>query len=233
METPDAPRKQRSPWFYVLLGCGGLGGLMCLGTAVVFLLMGKACNDVRAGITDPEQRRENALKQLGGLPTGYTVVASMSVYVMQTTVLTDRAPLDDGGFSFEGDGRQFTYFRVMSNANNQPARDYLSGKSSDITALQRTGVNVSLKDTLKRGQLTIDGRRFSYLSGRSDGDVATGPALHSFILFECPGEELRVGVWTQADPDPKADADAVDVTGSVADEAQLIPFLKPMDPCGR
>ena len=33
MET--ASPKQRSPWLYVLLGCGGLAGLICLGSMIV------------------------------------------------------------------------------------------------------------------------------------------------------------------------------------------------------
>lgn len=234
MNTPEvAARKQRSPWFYILIGCGGLAGLLCLGTAVAVFFFGKALSDVRDGVTNPQQKRENALKQLGGLPEGYSVVVSMNVFVMQTTILTDREPLPDGGFSIEEDGRQFAYFRVMANANNQPARDYLNGKSDDASTLRRSGVQVSLKETFKRGQLNVDGRRVVYMSGRGQDDMVPGPALQTLLLFDCPGDELRVGVWMQSDPSPQTPGEELDLSQTVADETQLIEFLKPMNPCGR
>lgn len=235
METP-AP-KQRSPWLYVLLGCGGLAGLICLGTMIVVGLGVKAVKDVGDGVSDPEERQKNALKQLGGIPEGYTVVASLSVFVMQTTILTDREMLPDGGFVL-GDGHTFSYFRIMANDNNKRACDFLQGKDTDPAALTKNGINIDAKDIVKRGQLTIDGRKFSYVAsrGRLEGqgkDGAPEAGLNNAILFECPGEQLQVGVWSQLDPAPDKSAEELDLAGTVADEAQLAKFLKPMNPCGR
>lgn len=235
METP-AP-KQRSPWLYVLLGCGGLAGLICLGTMIVVGLGVKAVKDVGDGMSDPEERQKNALKQLGGIPEGYSVVASLSVFVMQTTILTDREMLPDGGFVL-GDGHTFSYFRIMANDNNKRARDFLQGKDTDPAALTKNGINIDAKDIVKRGQLTIDGRKLSYVAsrGRLEGQGKNGApeaGLNNAILFECPGEQLQVGVWSQLDPAPDKSAEELDLAGTVADEAQLAKFLKPMNPCGR
>ena len=236
METPSAGPKQRSPWLYVLLGCGGLAGLICLGSMIFLFVVGKAVKDVGEGVTDPAERQKNALKQLGAIPEGYTVVASLSVFVMQTTILTDREMLPDGGFVL-GDGHTFTYFRVMANDNNKKARDFLTGKETDPTALSQSGINIDAKDVVKRGQLTIDGRKFSYVTSRGRLDAkaqgAPEPALNNAILFECPGEQLQVGVWSQLDPSPEKSSEELDLAGTVADEAQLVRFLKPMNPCGR
>lgn len=236
METPPGS-KQKSPWLYVLLGCGGLAGLICLGTMIVVGLGVKAVKDVGDGVTDPEERQKNALRQLGGIPEGYSVVASLSVFVMQTTILTDREMLPDGGFVL-GDGHTFSYFRVMANDNNKKARDFLTGKETDPSALTQNGINIDAKDIVKRGQLTIDGRKFSYVAsrGRLEGQGKHGApeaGLNNAILFECPGEQLQVGVWSQLDPSPEKTAEELDLAGTVADEAQLAKFLKPMNPCGR
>ena len=53
METPSASPKQRSPWVYVLLGCGGLAGLICLGTMAVVGFGVKAANDILPGELKP------------------------------------------------------------------------------------------------------------------------------------------------------------------------------------
>jgi hypothetical protein len=42
-----------------------------------------------------------------------------------------------------------------------------------------------------------------------------------------------VGVWTQADPDPTKAADELELAGTVADEAELAKFIKPVNPCGK
>jgi hypothetical protein len=261
METPAAAPKQRSPWFYVLLGCGGLAGLMCLGTAVLGLGLFKTVKDIGDGVNDPQERQANALKQLGAIPDGYHVVASLSFFgLMQTTVLTDRPPLEDGGLSLSNGGRSFTYFRIVGNENNQKARDFLTGKESDPKALAQSGINLQTKQIVKRGQLTVDGRKVYWLASLGELDTGAEPmvekhetvmiegkpvektsygfkstkiTLNNAILFDCPGDALQVGIWAQPDPDPEKDAEALELAGTVADEAELVRFLKPMNPCGK
>lgn len=235
METPSPAPKQRSPWFYVLLGCGGLAALMCLGGMVALLGVGKFFKDVGEGVSDPEERRKNALKQLGGLPEGYAVMASFNVLVMQTTILTDAPMLPDGGFEVGERGHLFAYIRVMANDNNKKARDFLAGKDPDPSALGQSGIKLDASDVVKRGALTLDGRKLSYVTAR--GVMGVGgdgrPGLNTHVLFECPGEALHLGIWSQGDPAPDKKNEELELAGTVADEAELARFLAPMNPCGR
>lgn len=236
MET--APKPQRSPWFYVLLGCGGLAGLICLGGALVVGGIVKMGKDIADGVVNPEERQLNAKKQLGSIPAGYTVVASLKIpLLMQTTVLTDRPALPDGGFGTIENAHTFSYFKVIANENTRRAKDFFSGKDTDPQTLAQSGINLDAKDLVKRGQLTVDGRKFAWVAsrGRVDtGGEGTAEGLNNAILFECPGEdELQVGVWSQRDPAPEKAPEELELAGTVADEAELARFLKQMNPCGK
>jgi hypothetical protein len=234
MDNAPAAR-QRSPWFYVLLGCGGLAGLMCLGGAIAVLFVGKQVKNMSDGVTDPDARAKNALEQLGALPEGYTVAASMSLFgALKLSVLTDQPLLPDGGVP--ADGRVFAFYRIMANEQNRASKDFFTGKSQDDSALKQGGVKIDQGSIVKRGELSVDGRRLYYVVARGRLDVAgSGPAdrLNNTVLFDCPDEALRVGVWSQLDPDPAKAGDALDLAGTVADEAQLARFIKPVNPCGK
>lgn len=233
METPAAP-KQRSPWLYVLAGCGGLAALLCLGTMVVMFGIGKAVKDVTDGITDPKERDANAKKQLGEVPAGYHVQASVGMFFMDTTVLTDQPDLPDGGFAeLELGKHRFMYFRVMANENNKKARDFFDG-SGDAKGLSQTAVNIDTKDIVKRGTLTIDGRKIPWVLTRGSVNTNNGAGaegLNATVLFECPGDDLHFAIWTQPDPNPDQETAELDLAGTVGDEAELSRFLKPINPC--
>lgn len=236
MET--APKPQRSPWFYVLLGCGGLAGLICLGGALVVGGLVKVGKDMSDGVMDPEAKAANAKKQLGGIPAGYTVVASLSIpLLMQTTVLTDRPALADGGFGLTENAHTFSYFKIIANENTRRARDFFGGKETDPQALAQSGINIDAKDIVKRGQLTVENRKFSWVAsrGRVDtGGEGSGEGINNAILFECVGDDaLQVGVWSQKDPAPEKAIEELDLTGTVADEAELARLLKQVNPCGK
>lgn len=229
---PTAPQKQRSPWLYVLLGCGGLALLLCLGFTVFFLFIAKKGSDMMAGMTDPTVKEQNAKKQLGGLPEGYAVLASISVFgLMDTTVLTDKTT-EDGGLA-EG-ARLFQYFHVIGNEKNKDTKAFFTG-DGDAKALRNSNVNLRAEDVIKKGSVTVDGRKIFYVATR--GTMDTGgtrvEGLNNAVLFDCPGEALFMGVWSQPDPNPQAKAGELDLTGTVADEAELAKFIKPVDPCGK
>lgn len=226
--------KQRSPWFYVLLGCGGLAGLICLGGMLVVGGIVKAGKDIADGVSDPKERKTNAIKQLGALPEGYNVVASFNMFIMQMTLLTDAQALEDGGYETDTKSHTFAYFDVMANDNNKASRNFLMGKETDSKALANSGINIDTQNVLKRGQLTINERKLYWVAAR--GKMDRGPqgsteGLNTAVLFDCPGDALRVGVWSQSDPSPDKANDQLDLAGTVADEAELVRFLKPMNPC--
>jgi hypothetical protein len=237
MEQPVASSKQRSPWLYVLLGCGAFAALMCLGATLVAVFIGKTVKNVSDGITDPGERTSNAVAQLGAIPEGYNVVASLSVFgLMKTTVLTTQRRLDDGGFEPSADSRTFTYFRIPANDNTQRAKDFLMGKDVDASALAQSGVNIKPGAIVKRGQLQVAGRRHFYVAsrGRLDtGAVEPVDALMVSVLFDCPSDALQLGVWQQLDPASGQPIEALELGGTVADEEELARFLNPLTPCGR
>jgi hypothetical protein len=232
----QATQKQRSPWLYVLLGCGGFAALTCLGFAIFFGVVAKKATDMAAGVTDPKARTENARKMLGELPVGYTAAMSMSVFgLVDTALLTDGPSLADGGVEI-GD-HFFTYLRLMANEENQRTKGFFVSGEGDASHLRTSGVNIEQRDVIKRGNLTVDGRKIYYVAAR--GQFGTGAqrtvedGLNASVLFDCPGDQLHVGVWSMRDPEPAKPAGELDLTGTVADEAELAKFLKPMNPCGR
>ena len=59
------------------------------------------------------------------------------------------------------------------------------------------------------------------------------PGLTNAVLFDCPDEALRIGMWSQEDPAPDVVPEKLALSDTVADEAQLARLLKPVNPCGR
>lgn len=239
MEEPQ--KKPKSPWFYVLLGCLGLGVVLVLFCVVSGAYGVKKIGDVGKGITDPATRQQNAVRMLGALPEGYTPLATLSMFgMMDMAQLVDAPLLADGGVGEYS--RQFVYLRVMGNENNKKTKAFFTGNEPpDASALRQSGVNLDVKDVIKKGNLVVDGRKIYYVASRGSFSAGNSPrsavaeGLQTTVLFDCPsgGDELRMGVWMMKDPAPQTAAAELDVTGTVADEAKLSGFLKPMDPCGK
>ena len=204
--------------------------MLCLGGAIFVFFVGKQVKNIAEGVTDPQERQKNAVEQLGALPDGYSVVRSMSVFgALKTTVLTDQPLLGDGGFP--SGGRVFNYLRIMANEQNAQTRAFFDGSDPDGAAIQQ-GIKFDPKAVIKRGQLNVEGRKLFYVvtRGRMEGQDL---GLTNAVMFACPDDALRIGLWTQADPSPDVAPEKLELSGTVADEAQLARFLKPINPCGR
>ncbi len=237
MET--AAPKQRSPWLYVLLGCGGFALLSCLGIAGVFGFGIYKAKDAVAGLTDRTKATERATKMLGAIPQGYVASGSMSILgLIEMSQLVKGTVLPDGGI--EDVERDFTFFKVIANESNKKSKAFFTSNSNDASGLRQNGVNMNVKEIVKRGSLTADSQRYYYVVSRGQlqaGPDANGPdapketRLNSMVLFDCPGDGLHIGIWAMPDPKPDEPASALDLTGTVGDEAQLVPFLKQMTPC--
>jgi hypothetical protein len=237
MDPTQPARPQRSPWLYILIGCLGLALLMCLGGGAFLAFAAKKVNDVAKGVTDPATREANARQMLGTIPEGYYPHMTLSMFgLMDLAVLADSPLQEDGG---TGEiSRRFIYFRVMANENSKKAKRYFTQPDvKDSASLRQAGVNVDVREVIKRGTLTVDGRKLLYVAGR--GSLDTGSklerqeGLQASIFFECPGEDLRIGVWMMPDPAPTKPASELDLTGTVADEAEMARFLQPINPCGK
>ena len=238
---PNAPiKKQRSPLFYVLIGCGGLMLLIFLGFVVMGLVLVKGAKDIAGGFTDPNQKAANVQKMLGTPPVGYHPLVTMSVPLfMDMAILGDQPMLPDAGFP-EFD-RQFIYFRVIATEQSTKAKDFFNGNDDDTAALRGSGVNVDAKDILRRGSLkTASGGVVKYVAtrgtmetqgnGRGGGDAR--PGINTLMYFECVGDTaMRLGVWMMKDPSPDAPAADLQLSGTVADEGEIATFIKPLNPC--
>src|SRR5688500_11517634 len=125
---PNAPvKKQRSPLFYVAIGCGSLLALIMVGFAVVAFVLVSAGKGMVDGLTDPNQKAANVQKMLGTAPPGYHPVMTFSIpLMMDMALLGDQPMLTDGGVP-EFD-RQFVYFRVIANEQSNRAKDFFDGK---------------------------------------------------------------------------------------------------------
>ncbi len=232
--NPNVPvAKQRSPWVYVALGCGGFALLLCLGIGTCVGAGAYQARKAVEGLGDPSKATENALKRVGQLPDGYFVYAGMNMFVMEMFIMGDQPPMADGGVG--NPDHLFTFFHIIGNDQNKQTKAFFTSDSNDTAGVRNAGINIDAKDIIKRGQLTIDTRKLAYVSyrGRLDTGAKGGSreGLNTAILFDCPGDDLNIGVWNQGDPDPSTPVDQLNLTGTVADEAQLSKFVKPLNPC--
>lgn len=230
MET--AAPKQRSPWLYVALGCGGAALLSCLGLAAVFGFGAFKLKDTFAGMNDPAKANEKAIKLLGTVPAGYSAQGSMNMFgLMEMVQLAEGELIEDGGMAEIE--RLFVFIVTTANDSNAKQKAYFKGESNSDDAPMRA------HEVLKRGNFTIEGLKIDYLVSRGElnmGNVKTtntdqGPKLNTALLFECPGDKLYVGVWSMPDPAPEEPSKSLKLEGTVADEAELVPFLKQLTPC--
>jgi hypothetical protein len=161
-------------------------------------------------------------------------------------VLTTGEELPDGGV--EPGDRLFIYYRQMGSPENESAKSFLRTGDGEPGNLLNLGVPLGPEQVLKRGTIVVDGRKLAYVAyrgtfgtrqvrfdrpqrGGEPEEVA--PGLNVALLFECPGDALHAGMWAMKDPSPQTPATELDLTGTVADEAVLARFMKPMNPCGR
>lgn len=235
METQPAPKAQRSPWFYVLLGCGGFALITCIGVAGAFGACGLWFKDLGEGVSDPAKREENARKMFGEIPPGYYAGPTVKMGIFDLSVLTDAPPQEDGGLTL-GE-HLFQYRRVFANDENAEAKSFFDKADVDPAVLGRHGLRVGADAIIKRGSLSVGQRTLKYVAVRGTGEGGRRPGeddgLATLVLFDCGDRALHLGLWAQRSAQPGVAKEQLDLTGTVADEAELARFLKPLNPCGR
>ncbi len=237
--NPAPVAKQRSPVFYVFLGCGLMVLLMIVGGGVVCGGCLVGLNQMGKGIVDPQKREENVKKMLGGSPTGYYPLVTLSVpMVMDMAVLGDAPMVPDAGPPDVK--RVIQYWRIISNDNTRQMKDWFDGKDVSADVFRRNSINVDVKDIVGRGVVkTGDGATVKYVATR--GQVMNdfqGRGAHAqlstLLDFECADtSSVRVGVWSERDLHPDKAADEIDPKGTVLDEAQIAPLVAQLRPCGQ
>jgi hypothetical protein len=246
----EQQKRPRSPWFYALLGCGGLAASICLGFTILFAVCAKKAQSISEGMSDPAAAKIQAVEMLGAIPDGYYAIGSMDMFFVKMAMLADEPPPLDKTQPFRPK-RSFRFVRLMANDNNARVKAFFTEDGKDTTALENSGLNVRPEDIVKRGQLNLEGRKLRFVVARGtisnanfsmgdqraarpppvQGDDEAQSGLHASVLFDCPGDALNIGIWSMLEEDTSAADAGVSFKGTVADESAMAAFLKSMKPC--
>jgi|CXWL01.1.fsa_nt_gi hypothetical protein len=230
---PLPPKKERSVWVYVGIGCAGVMLLGCLVMSAISYYAAKKFQKLAQGL-DPAEREANAKAMLGGLPAGYYAHLSLEVPLIFSTAMFGDQPMQADGGVPEFD-RGFIYFRVIENEQCKDLKKYFEGKDDSDEALRQCNINVSSDQVITRGMFSNEGRNILYVGVK--GSVQTqgrqNEGLQTVMFFECPQDaKIRVGIWFQKYDGPVPTETTIPA-GSVLDKKALEDFTKPLNPCGR
>ena len=234
--------RRTSPWVFVGVGCLVAVVILVAIVGSVIWWGVSAIRELEATMEDPVARTELARGMLAAdeIPEGYNAVIALKIpFLMETVVLSDQEPDEDGRIDGFGE-RGFIYFKALSmGEQEQELRDFFDGEtdSSDLLE-QTTQVRVNAEEFIGRGVIEEDDRTLRWVTYRGevgDRDSAQfGDGLTAMVMFECPGaERVRMGIWFGPDPDPDTPVDSADLSGSVADEVEIQRFMRNFDVCSR
>lgn len=131
--NPNMPvAKQRSPWLYVALGCGGFALALCLAGAIVVGTCGYKLGQVGEGMRDPGKATENALARIGNIPEGYFVYAGIDMFVMEMFIMGDLPMMPDGGVG--NPDHVFSFFHIIGNDQNAKTKAFFTTTAAMIGA---------------------------------------------------------------------------------------------------
>jgi len=235
-------RKGTSPWVFIGVGC--LVSILLI-VAVIVAIGAWGFSQVRQlqrTMEDPVARTEAAAETLGAdeLPEGYHAMMAMSVPfgLVETAMLTDREPDEDGELRRFGE-HGFIYFDTVAMGNQaQELRDFIAGDSNDPEFFDQTSINVDAREVIDSGTIEETGRTLRWLAYRgrirSGNRSDFGDGVNAMVMFECPdSDRVRMGIWFGPDPDPDTPVDEVDFTGTVADPDEIQRFMAHFDVCNR
>ncbi len=235
----EAEQKRTSPWVFIGVGC--LLAVFAL-VAVVVAIGAWGFSQFRQiarTMEDPVARTELAAEYLvtDELPEGYNAVAAISIpFLMETVVLSDKEPEEDGQVRGFGE-RGFIYFKMLSvGEQEQELRDFFEGRTNEAQAMP-SGMTFDTDELIDRGVIEEESRTLRWASYRGEigrGSSELGEALTTMVMFECPGaERVRMGIWFGPDPFPDTPVGEADFTGSVADPSSIQSFVAAFDVCSR
>jgi len=234
-------KKGTSPWVFIGVGCL-LSIFLIIAVIVGIGAWGfSRVRELQRTMEDPQARTALAQEMLVAdeLPEGYNAVVALSIpFLMETVVLSDKDPDDNGriqGFDAHG----FIYFKTLSvGEQEQELRDFFEGETDESQLLDQTSIHVDVQEFVDRGVIEENERTLRWVSYRGEiGDRdrrSFGEGLNTMIMVECPGaERVRMGIWFGPDPDRETTAEQVDFSGTVADEAEIQRFMAHFDVCER
>jgi len=226
---------------YIGIGCIVIVGLMAIAAGACVVWVYSEGQRFEAEARDPQARSARVLSVLGAdtLPDGYYPMIAISIpFVMETALLTDEEPRNDGQEANFGD-RGFIYLKMLRfGQNEEELRDYFEGRTDNADVLSDNGINIRIDEVIRRGTMEQAGAELMYVVQR--GRVSMGrrgrnrdDGLASMALIECPDDSrLRIGIWFVPDPDPEADAETLDLTGTPGDPAAMAEFYGHFNLCG-
>lgn len=224
-------RKESSPWFYVLIGCGCLTLMVIVAIVVIGIFSVRAAKNVQASIEDPAKRAEQVQEILGydRLPEGYVPRFGISIpLVLRVAVLADQPPIDErlGGPT----DRVFLYIRVANwVARDDDLKQIFEGDGNPAHAFDnwdQSDLRFRGHELIEEGTVTVDGRTIPYSAqrGELELDRAEVEGILSVFVVKCDdGKRPGLGAWLVPDSE--------DLTGTPADPQALAAFLSQFQLC--
>ena len=226
-------REGRSPWFWILMGCGGLILVALVVVGVAAFSTFKFAKNMEKEMQDPELRTTNGMAALNAstLPEGYHVSMNMRLplNVGRMVVLADGEPKSGPGVSFEG---QHIFFYFEGPGWDSDWKKFAEGGEPPLNNLSELNVNVGRSDKLGEGQITINGMEAFYTARRgelSGQGYSTDDGVFSIVMIRCPegDKHSRLGIWGGP---PSEDPNSL--SGTPGDAAEIEAFLSHFDLCG-
>lgn len=225
-------REGRSPWVWILLGCGGL-----ILIAVVIIGIGtfsafKFAKNMEKEMQDPELRETNGLAALNAtsLPDGYHVSMNMQAPFgfLNMVVLADGEPKGGPGVSFDGD---HIFFYIEGPGWDSDWKEFTRGGEPPLGDLSALNVNVGRSDKLGDGSVTVNGMEtfYSVRRGELSGQgYASDDGLFTVLMIRCPEGDTRsrIGLWGGL---PSEDPNSL--AGTPGDPQEIEAFLSHFNLC--
>jgi len=231
---------------YIGIGCIVIVGMMAIAAGACGVWVYSEAQRFEAEARDPEARADRVLSILGAdtLPQGYYPMIGISIpFVMDTALLTDEEPQDDGEEANFGE-RGFIYLKMLRlpGRDEEELRDFFEGCTDDTEVLRDNGINLDVEEVIGRGTMETAGAELMYViqrgrvamnGGRGGRGRSRGEGLASMSLIACPDDSrVRIGIWFIPDPDPEAEAEGLDLTGTPGDPAAMAEFYGHFNLCG-
>ena len=219
----ETPKPKRSPWFWILIGCGGFVVLLIAAPIVLWHFGSRRLvTALEENAKNPALRAQNAKEMLGAsrLPDGYYPISGTFKIPFVTIVrLYDQAP-NDKGFVTTFKDRGFIFTDTLYTQSESKDREaFFTGAPDASETFEDIGVKLRARETLKTGSMDIGKEKIRYriVRGRVEEGKSEAEGPMVLMWIDCPGEKReRWAVWFQPD---------------VPDEAAIRTFMSPFDLC--
>jgi hypothetical protein len=226
---------------YIGIGCVVIIGLMSIAAGACGVWVYSEAQRFEQEFRDPVARGDRVMEVLGTdtLPDGYYPMLAFSIpFVMETAMLTDEERVGEDVEPNFGD-RGFIYLKMLRlGQDEEELRDYFEGRTDDADVLSGNGININVEEVIGRGAMEHQGADLMYVVQRGQVSMGgrgrdRGDGLASMALIECPDDSrLRIGIWFVPDPDPEAEPEMLDLTGTPGDPDAMSAFYGHFNLCG-